>query len=60
MTAVPDAEGVAELTTLVRNCSISGVERRVLLIRTDLLPPRLSRPQHMRLANDALEPLMGA
>ena len=60
MTAVPDAEGVAELTTLVRNCSVSGVERRVLLIRTDLLPPRLSRPQHMRLANDALEPLMGA
>ncbi len=45
------------LTTLVRDCSVSGVARRVLLLRTDLLPPSLSRPHHLRLAQEALEPL---
>lgn len=52
--------GLAELTSLVRDCSVAGVERRVLLIRTDLLPPRLSRPHHLRLAHEAMEPLIGA
>lgn len=55
-----DRSGLTELTTLVRSCSVSGVERRVLLIRTDLLPARLSRPHHLRLAHEALEPLVGA
>ena len=45
------------LTTLVRDCTVSGVARRVLLLRTDLLPNRLSRPHHLRLAQEALEPL---
>lgn len=57
---MPDPTGLAELTALVRDCSVSGVERRVLLLRTDLLPDRLSRPHHFRLAQDALEPLIGA
>ena len=53
-------QGFADLTMLVRDCSVSGVERRVLLIRTDLLPPHLSRPHHLRLAHEALEPLVSA
>ena len=52
--------GLERLTTLVRDCSVSGVARRVLLLRTDLLPPRLSRPHHLRLAAESLEPLMSA
>jgi hypothetical protein len=49
-----------DLTTLVRDCSVSGVQRRVLLLRADLLPPRLSREHHLRLAYEALDPLTGA
>ena len=52
--------GVLGLTTLVRDCSVSGVARRVLLLRMDLLPPKLARPHHLRLAYEALEPLAGA
>ncbi len=52
--------GLSELTTLVRDCSVAGVQRRVLLLRTDLLPPRLSLAHHLRLVREALEPLMGA
>jgi hypothetical protein len=54
------ATGLAELTTLVRDCSVAGVQRRVLLLRIDLLPPRLSQPHHLRLAREALDPLVGA
>ncbi len=56
----PATAGLGELMTLVRDCSVSGVGRRVLLIRTDLLPPRLAQPHHLRLAYEALEPLSGA
>ena len=52
--------GLEELTTLVRDCSVAGVARRALLVRTDLLPPRLAKPHHLRLAAEALEPLSGA
>lgn len=52
--------GLLALITLVRDCSVSGVPRRVLLLRTDLLPQRLSRPHHLRLAHEALDPLDGA
>lgn len=52
--------GLSDLTTLVRDCSVSDVPRRVLLLRTDLLPERLSRPHHIRLAHESLDPLMGA
>ncbi len=59
-TATEPAPGMLELTSLVRDCAVSGVGRRVLLLRADLLPPRLSRPHHLRLAHEALEPLTGA
>lgn len=52
--------GLSELTTLVRDCSVSGVERRGLLLRIDLLPTRMAKPHHVRLALEALEPLSGA
>ncbi len=48
------------LATLVRDCERSGVARNVLLLRADRLPAGLSRPHHLRLAQDALEPLLGA
>ena len=48
------------LATLVRSCARSGVTRRVLLLRSDRLPPALSRPHHLRLARDALAPLEAA
>ena len=52
--------GLAALQGLVRDCAASGVERRVLLLRIDLLPPRLARPHHLRLMRDALDPLLSA
>lgn len=52
--------GLAALQSLVRDCAASGVERRVLLLRADLLPPRLARPHHLRLMRDALDPLLSA
>ena len=60
MPPVAHAAGLLALTTLVRDCSVSGVSRRVLLLRTDLLPPRLARPHHLRLASEAIEPLTSA
>lgn len=55
--AFDDPPGLVDLAVLVRDCSVAGVSRRVLLLRTDLLPPALSRPHHLRLAADALQPL---
>lgn len=54
------ANGLDALQGLVGDCVASGVARRVLLLRADLLPPRLSRPHHLRLARAALDPLMTA
>ena len=48
------------LVSLVRECQRSAVARQVLLVRTDRLPPELSRPHHLRLAEDALAPLLDA
>ena len=48
------------LDVLVRDCASSGVARRALLLRMDLLPPSLSRPHHLRLARAALDPLTSA
>jgi hypothetical protein len=48
------------LTALVRDCQRSGVARQVLLVRTERLPPGLSRPHHLRLAEAALSPLLEA
>lgn len=52
--------GLDAIEALVRDCAASGVGRRVLLLRTDLLPARLSRPHHLRLARSALDPLTTA
>jgi hypothetical protein len=51
---------VERLIKLVRDCQRAGVAREVLLVRTDRLPPELSRPHHLRLAEDALAPLADA
>ena len=48
------------LDILVRDCASSGVARRAVLLRMDLLPPSLSRPHHLRLARAALDPMTGA
>lgn len=55
-----DATGLDALSALVRESAGAGVERRALLLRTDLLPPSLSRPQHLRRAREALDPLLMA
>lgn len=60
MPGFEDTPGLVALAVLVRDCAVSGVGRRVLLLRTDMLPPRLSQPSHLRLAREALEPLDGA
>jgi len=52
--------GLAALRDLVRDCAASGVERRVLLLCTDLLPQWLAQPHHLRLMRDALDPLLSA
>lgn len=52
-----ETSGLDELETLVRDCEASGVGRRALLFRADALPPALSRPHHLRLAREALDPL---
>lgn len=50
--------GLAALSALVREIAVSGVERRALLLRTDVLPPSLSRPIHLRRAREALDVMM--
>ncbi len=52
--------GADTLHSLVRDCAAAGVARRVLLVRIDLLPPRLTQPHHLRLARAALDPLLTA
>ncbi len=65
--------GLAALTTLVRDCSVSGVARQVLLLRTDLLDTHPgsgpgarpaarpgARSGHLARLRDALEPLAAA
>jgi len=58
--AAAGAHSLDGLLGLVRDCTTAGVARRVLLLRTDLLPPGLARPQQLRLARIALDPLMAA
>lgn len=53
-------DGLDALAELVRTSTASGVARRALLLRTDLLPPPLSGPEHVRTARAALAPLIGA
>lgn len=60
MSGFDDPPGLVALAVLVRDCAVSGVGRRALLLRVDMLPPRLSQPAHLRLVRDALKPLDGA
>jgi hypothetical protein len=48
------------LMGLVRECVRAGIGRRALLLRLSALPPALRRPQHLRLARAAIEPLARA
>ncbi len=48
------------LVALIRECAVSGVARRAMLLRADRLPPALARPHHLRLAEAALAPLLRA
>ena len=48
------------LVALVRSCLSSGAPRQALMLRMDRLPPALSRPHHLRLADTALQPLLQA
>lgn len=52
-----DAE---RLITLVQGCAAAGVERRCLVLRLSGLPPDFARPHHLRLAREALGPLLAA
>ncbi len=52
--------GIRALQGLVQDCAAAGVARRVLLLRADLLPPRLTQPHHLHLVRTALDPLMTA
>lgn len=58
--AAAGTQGLEELHSLARDCTASGVERRVLLLRTDLLPSRLTRLHHLGLMRAALDALMTA
>ena len=46
------------LDALIESCITSNIKRQALLLRIDRLPPGLSRPHHLRLAEAALRPLM--
>jgi len=59
-TASDHAGALDGLESLVRDCTAAGVARRVMLLRTDLLPPRLTRADRLQLAQTALDPLMAA
>ncbi len=53
-------EGLNALAAHIKDCAASGVERHAVLLRSDLLPARLSRAHHHRLARAALDPLSAA
>ena len=55
-----DTGGLEALSALVRESASSGVGRHALLLRTDALPPSLSRPAQLRRARAALDPLVMA
>ena len=48
------------LAALVRDCEAAGIRRRCLMLRLSLLPSDLRKPHHLRLARDALDPLLSA
>ncbi len=48
------------LAALVRECEAAGIPRRCLVLRMSCLPSELRKPHHVRLARDALDPLLSA
>ncbi len=58
--AIANSADVHALASLVRECATAGIGRRALLLRLSGLPPTLRRPQHLRLARAAIQPLLQA
>jgi hypothetical protein len=61
----PEPEEAAEqdaerLVTLARECVAAGIERRCLLLRLSRLPGDFAKPHHLRLAREAIGPLLAA
>jgi len=48
------------LAALARDCEAAGIRRRCVVVRLSCLPPELRKPHHVRLARDALDPLLSA
>lgn len=46
------------LAAVARDCESAGIGRNCLLLRLSSLPPDLRRPHHLRLAREALDPLL--
>ncbi len=53
-------DDATRLIGLVRETCAAGIPRRVLLLRLSALPAERTPPHHLRLAHDALAPLLGA
>jgi hypothetical protein len=54
------AQDAHRLAALAGDCESTGIARRCLVLRLSLLPADLRKPQHLRLARDALDPLLSA
>ncbi len=52
-----DAE---QLLALVHDCTVAGIQRRCFVLRLSRLPPQLAKPHHLRLAREAVTPLLAA
>ena len=53
------APAQAGLAGFIRRCNLSGAARHLLLLRLNRLPPALSKPHHLRLAQTAIAPMLG-
>jgi hypothetical protein len=59
--AEPDSvarQDAHRLAALARDCGATGVRRRCLILRLSCLPADLTRPHHLRLAGEALDPML--
>ncbi len=53
-------EAARQLEALVRETVATGASRQALLLRVSILPRDVAQPHHLRLAYEALEPLLAA
>jgi len=61
--AEPDAaarQDAHRLAALARDSAAAGIRRRCLVLRLSTLPAELRKPHHLRLAGEALDPLLSA